>query len=64
MVHSLFGPKPQAIMYGVSTELHAINERLVRHAVVNKSEVIIRWFHSLRSNSADSKAARKQVKIL
>lgn len=53
---SHYGPKPHAIMWCVSTNSQAVNERLAGNAVVNMSRVIIRWFHLLRSKAANSKA--------
>ena len=43
-------------MWGVSTNIHAVNKRVAGNAVVNMSRVIIRWFYSLRSKAANSKA--------
>lgn len=37
MCHSHYGPKPHAIMWGVSTNIHAVNKRVARNAVVNMS---------------------------
>lgn len=44
------------ISWGVSTNIHAVNKREAGNAVVNVSRVIIRWFCSLRSKAANSKA--------
>lgn len=47
-------------MWGVSANIHAVNKRVagnaVANAVVNMSQVIIRWFYSLRSKATNSKA--------
>ena len=42
-------------MWAVSTNIHAGNKRVVGTAAVNMSRVIIRWFYSLRSKSANLK---------
>lgn len=52
----IMNQKPHAIMWGVSTNIHAVNKRVAGNAAVNSSRVIIRWFYSLRSKAANSKA--------
>lgn len=45
-------------MWGVSTNIHAVNKRGAGNAAVNMSGVIIRWFYSLRSKAAKFKGDR------
>lgn len=61
MCRSHCGPKPHAIMWGVATNIHAVNERVAGNAAVNMSRVISRWFHLLTSNAANSKAKGKGI---
>lgn len=56
MCRSHYGQKPHVIMWGVSTNIHAVNKRVAGNAAVNMSRVIIRRFYSLRSKAANSKA--------
>lgn len=53
--------KPHVIMWGVSTNILALNRRLAGNVVVKMFRVIIRWFYSLRSQATNSKAVSNLV---
>lgn len=50
------GGKPHHIMWAVLTNIHVVNKRVAGRAAVNMSEVVIRWFSSLRSKAISNLA--------